>query len=91
MSFAVIAFNCSNKSQAETFRRNLEKDFDITEWKPNVFSVETESAKDIMAIKARFNSNKNVKIEWAATEEKILDIIERMCKNTSDVKPTDWR
>jgi hypothetical protein len=94
MSFAVIHFNCQSKYTIDAFKSSLQKDFDLVEWRSGVYSVEIENAKEVIVLRDRFKKNINVKVEWAATEEKILDIIENICKNKpmkgDDVPQVDW-
>lgn len=89
-SFIVIGFNSANKNAVEAFENSLRRDYNATKWDDNIFSIEAETAKEIMEIKNRFKKNINVKIGWAATEEKILDIIEKMCHDLPKVKPINW-
>ena len=90
MSFAVIRFSCNSKDAADTFKSNLKKDYFVVEWKPCVYSIEFDNAREVVEFKERFKKNINVKIEWAATEDKILDIINEMCKNTPEFAKKEW-
>ncbi len=76
MSFAVIKFNCVDKWDQKNFKNRLDRDYDgVIEWQHGVYSIELDNAKEIAALKEAFKKNLNVKIEWASSEEKILDII----------------
>lgn len=79
--FAVVTFKNNSRFVQETFRNNLQKEHDVTEWQFGIYSVELDNVKEIATLKEIYKKNPNVKIESVSNEEKILDIIDKMCKD----------
>ena len=78
MSFAVVKFNCIDRWDQKNFKNRLDRDYDgVIEWEHGVYSVELENVKEIVALKETFKKNLNVKIEWAAAEERILEFLQK--------------
>ena len=79
--FAIVTFKNNSRFAQETFRNNLQREHDVTEWRFGVYSVELDNAKEVVVLKEIYKKNPNVKIESASNESKILDIIDKMCKD----------
>lgn len=90
--FAVVTFKNNSRFAQETFRNNLQKEHDTTEWQLGIYSVELDNVKEVGALKEIYKKNPNVKIELASDESKILDILDKMCKDAPTMvkPPKNW-